>query len=360
MTGKNINETLRFYFVISRACYIVRDVVCFWRMMQMNKFYVRAMALLVITATAGALGGCSSSGSSGILGGVFGNDTASKTAENEATVALMPVIGMPAKISKHLTDSMNKSMKAENIKIASGDLASHNMRGYMAASGIKEGSKLSYVWDVLDREGKRVHRIKGEEVVKGKFEDNAPWAAIGENVVNKVANDTAKQLAGWMKDAKVAALAQPTAAKIASLKKPVAAAAPEAPKYTAGIAKEARSGQVVTKVIPVTGAPGDGKTSLSNALRKQLGLRGIKTGGGSGTDFYSIKGSVNMGKVSSTDGKQDISIDWRVFDPAGKSLGKISQRNRIVKGALDGKWGAVAEAAAGAAATGIVKLLPKK
>jgi hypothetical protein len=37
----------------------------------------------------------------------------------------------------------------------------------------------------------------------------------------------------------------------------------------------------------------------------------------------------------------------------------VSQQNTIPKGSLNGPWGAIADAAAGAAADGIVKLLPK-
>ena len=50
---------------------------------------------------------------------------------------------------------------------------------------------------------------------------------------------------------------------------------------------------------------------------------------------------------------------WQVLDPSGKRLGTVSQQNTIPKGSLNGPWGAIADAAAGAAADGIIKLLPK-
>ncbi len=49
----------------------------------------------------------------------------------------------------------------------------------------------------------------------------------------------------------------------------------------------------------------------------------------------------------------------RSLDPSGKKLGTVSQQNTIPRGSLNGPWGAIADAAAGAAATGIIKLLPK-
>ena len=63
-----------------------------------------------------------------------------------------------------------------------------------------------------------------------------------------------------------------------------------------------------------------------------------------------------VGKAA--DGKQPIQIDWMVRDPQGKRLGTVSQKNDIPAGSLDGAWGQTADAAAAAAAQGIIKLLP--
>ena len=60
------------------------------------------------------------------------------------------------------------------------------------------------------------------------------------------------------------------------------------------------------------------------------------------------------------DGKQSIQIDWRVKDPKGKALGTVSQKNEVPQGSLDGAWGKTADAAAAAAAQGILKLLPQR
>ena len=64
-----------------------------------------------------------------------------------------------------------------------------------------------------------------------------------------------------------------------------------------------------------------------------------------------------MGAVS--DGKQPVQIDWNVKDPQGKRLGTVTQKNEIAAGSLDASWGRTADAAASAAAQGILKLLPR-
>ena len=71
---------------------------------------------------------------------------------------------------------------------------------------------------------------------------------------------------------------------------------------------------------------------------------------------YRVEGKVIVGKAA--DGKQPIQIDWMVRDPQGKRLGTVSQKNDIPAGSLDGAWGQTADAAAAAAAQGIIKLLP--
>jgi hypothetical protein len=110
-------------------------------------------------------------------------------------------------------------------------------------------------------------------------------------------------------------------------------------------------------VAPVTGAPGDGRRSLTTALKKRLYKEGIKLANGTSTNVYTVQGIVKLSSASG--GKESIRIDWQVLDPSGKRLGTVSQQNTIPKGSLNGPWGAIADAAAGAAADGIVKLLPK-
>ena len=39
------------------------------------------------------------------------------------------------------------------------------------------------------------------------------------------------------------------------------------------------------------------------------------------------------------DGKQPIQIDWSVYDPKGKKLGTVSQKNEVPQGSLDGVLG---------------------
>ena len=73
------------------------------------------------------------------------------------------------------------------------------MRGYIVAAREKTKAKISYIWDVTDQSGKRVHRITGEEVAAGAGKD--PWAAVTPQVVQSIADKTATQIASWLPNA---------------------------------------------------------------------------------------------------------------------------------------------------------------
>ena len=97
--------------------------------------------------------------------------------------------------------------------------------------------------------------------------------------------------------------------------------------------------------------------SLTAAIKKRLYAKGVKLTSVQSENIYTVKGIVSLTDTSG--GKQSIRIDWQVIDPSGKKVGTVSQQNTIPKGSLNGPWGAIADAAAGAAADGIIKLLPK-
>jgi hypothetical protein len=120
----------------------------------------------------------------------------------------------------------------------------------------------------------------------------------------------------------------------------------------------ASAAQIVAVVTPVSGAPGDGSTSLSEAMRKHLGQQGVKLSQNATPNTYKVQGQVEMG--APTDGEQPITIRWTVLDPSGRALDNaVVQRNKVPAGSLDGTWGPVADAAAGEAAKAVSKLLSK-
>jgi hypothetical protein len=299
---------------------------------------VLAMLLAACLSACGGGPGSPSSGSS------FWS-SATSLLSRSTKVAVAPIIGTPPQVATDLTDALVAAGKDRNLTlIPGGSGGNYTLRGYLVATNERGGAKISYIWDVTDAQGGRVARVSGDEMISGRASGD-PWTAVDSATLRSIAGKTTSQLAATLSRGggapSAVAASEPSPATTAT-------AAPAA-------AKSAKPNGVV--VAPVAGAPGDGQRSLTTALKKRLYAGGIKLANGTTDNVYMVKGSVVLSEASG--GKQSIRIDWLVLDPSGRKLGTVSQQNTIPRGSLNGPWGAVADAAAGAAAAGIIKLLPK-
>jgi hypothetical protein len=107
--------------------------------------------------------------------------------------------------------------------------------------------------------------------------------------------------------------------------------------------------------IAISGAPGDGDTSLTAALTKRLAALGVGEGSAQSANIYSIEGIVDTGAAGK--GWEGLRIVWRIFGPDGTMLGGVEQIRLVRKGSLDKRWGAMADNAAREAAYKIAKLI---
>ncbi len=247
---------------------------------------------------------------------------------------------------------------------------------YAAKPDAKHGTKVAYTIDVTDKAGNKIRSIGGEALVSDKHGGNS-WSHVTEEGLEQVAAKSASDVTAWidnpnappaaMASAEPAPKAAPVkvAAKSAATKPAPAqpAAAPEAPSLAAAVdvpapAKPKAAAELVAVVPPVTGAPGDGKTTLAEAMKRALKGQGIKLVSSAKAGAYKIQGQVEVGAPAN--GQQPIVIRWAVIDPTGKQMEKtVVQNNKIVAGSLDGAWGDIADQAAGAAASEVTKLLKK-
>lgn len=345
-------------------------------------------ALAVIMAVAGlGLAGCESTSSLFSFNNPFGNATTPEPVAAAppqpqpalARVVVAPIIGAPDAIAKQIHQEFVSAVEKQRVTVTANKEADYTLRGYIVAAKDKAATKVSYIWDVTDPSGKRVNRITGEEVVSGSAANKDPWAAVTPQVAQSIAAKAASSFVAWLPNASnqqpIAAAPSPAAvgAHPAAVASPpakrapaVAKQQPAAPTETAAAAPPqpgpmtgsiGRDGPVMAIVPLVTGAPGDGSRSLTAAIQRELSGKGVSISDKPATVAYRVEGTVTMGEAKQ--GKQSIHIEWLVRDPQGKKLGTVSQRNEIPEGSLDGEWGKTADQAAGAAAQGIVKLLPQ-
>jgi hypothetical protein len=305
-------------------------------------------------------------------------------------IAIAPIIGAPDAVAKQLQTQLSATIETQRITVAKppADKAELTLRGYIVSAKEKTKTKVSYIWDVTDQAGKRVHRITGEEVVGGA-QSKDPWASVTPQIVETIASKTASSLTTWLPTqspapvpvaaapgtttptaqanaaSAVGAVPAATAPPASAATAPAPSAAPAAPTASvtpAATAPATTTGSInrdagVNAMVPsVTGAPGDGGVALTSAIQRELARSGIALADKASAQTYKVEGKVVVG--DGKEGKQPIQIDWTVKDPAGKKLGTVSQKNEIPQGSLDGAWGKTADAAAAAAAQGILKLLP--
>lgn len=345
----------------------------------------RCVAFAVLTGFIGfGLAGCET-GSSLFAGGsdpnasIASGQPLAAPASQSARIAIAPVIGAPDAVAKQLQAQLTTDIEARRISVAksANESAEYTLRGYVVSAREQGRTKVSYIWDVTDPAGQRVNRITGEEVITGARSSD-PWAAVTPQVVSTISTKTVGSLATWLptqqSSAAVAMGGSPagtaqhspavagslqTAASSVAQSQPGSAYTPAAtPTSTAATTTTGSIGRgSVTALVPnVSGAPGDGGVSLTNAIQRELTRNGVALTSAPSTQTYRVEGKVVVGQGQN--GKQPIQIDWDVKDPQGKTLGTVSQKNEIPQGSLDGAWGKTADAAASAAAQGILKLLP--
>jgi uncharacterized lipoprotein YmbA len=325
------------------------------------------------------LGGCETATS------LFGSSSDTPTASvaspppmaaptQPAQLAIAPVIGPPETVSQQLQAKLIADIESHNIRVAKSpnEQAEYTLRGYVVSSLEKKGhkAKISYIWDVTDGSGKGVHRVSGEESTKAGAGTD-PWAAVSPPIIDAIAKKTVTSIAGWLPAHSGTAVAKtgsglvqtaaatqpPPPARPAAISTPAPSAKPAAAKPAPVTGSLGRIGALKARVPGVTGAPGDGSSSLRAALQRELARNGVALADAPSAQTYTVEGKVALGPGK--DGKQPITIDWKVTDPSGKKLGTVSQKNEVPQGSLDGAWGKTADAAAAAAAQGILKLLPR-
>lgn len=325
------------------------------------------MAVALAVAIGISLAGCG--GTSFSLFG-SGNDTVEDPAPKLssgpetplAKVAINAVVGPPDALGRQLHQEFSTALERQRVGVTSAKdgNAQFNLRPYILVTKEKHGTKVSYVLDVTEASGKRVNRFAGEEVVAASTSQDT-WAAITPAVAEAIASKATGAFVAWLPNAKSSSAplisdTPPASGTKTATRPPKKGAVVASSSSTQTTGSIVQTGSLTAVVPAVSGAPGDGSTSLTTAIQRELEAKGIKVSDQPTRAAYRVEGAVLLGEARA--GKQAIQIEWVVRAPGGKKLGTVSQKNDIPEGSLDGAWGNVASQAAGAAVKGILKLLP--
>ena len=147
-------------------------------------------------------------------------------------------------------------------------------------------------------------------------------------------------------DARVTQLAAAGAAGFATL------LSDDTPKEAAG------GGRIRIAVRKVSGAPGDGDSSLASSIATLLQHQDLElVDATSGKPDLDVDCDVKLDPVKN--GAQHVKIVWHVSRAAGGEVGQVAQENDVPRGRLDGPWGDVAYSVAMAAEGGIMQLVAR-
>ena len=254
-------------------------------------------------------------------------------------VMIAPISGAPSPLNTQLAETIAEAAQALDVAAVTRGAG----RGASLLQGdakIVEGDNrkdLLFRWVLSSPDGLIIDQT---EMRLAAFDETSedPWLVFANTDLTPIVSQTAAYLYQW--------LYRPTAL----------AARPEAPPPPLDLDID---GTYSIFVPPVSGAPGDGATSLTEAMRKLLShedlIIPINLTERPTANSYIIAGNVNASRLS--DEVEEITIDWELISPDGDLLGTAGQQNQIAAGSLDGQWGDTALFAVEAAAEGVLNLL---
>jgi hypothetical protein len=119
----------------------------------------------------------------------------------QALFSFETVLGVPTVKADTLAQGIGTYSRARNLTLVRrGDpTATYRVLGFLSAVGGTGDTTVSYVWDIMDTAGNRVHRITGVEIA-GKGEGD-PWAGVNDQVINAIAARTVEAIHAWVNQA---------------------------------------------------------------------------------------------------------------------------------------------------------------
>jgi len=243
--------------------------------------------------------------------------------QGSAGVLVLPIAGAPGAVTTRLAEAMAEALGRTDVPASTTavNVESHQLHGRVAMVVEDQlRATIEIEWRVIAPDGREVGMDTRREVVMRE-----PWYRADMALLRR--------------------LVQPSARPIA------AAVQGEAPRQAAAAAMRQRR----IAVVPVDGAPGDGRTTLQRALAEALRQSGVVV-----VPTFDAESMVVLGTVTASPperGRQRVQISWALIYPDGSEAGRIDQESQIVAGSLDGDWGETAFDVALGAAQGVRELL---
>jgi hypothetical protein len=125
-----------------------------------------------------------------------------------ATVAFDSIDGLPPYQFHTLVEELNREAQTRQLPVQSRlQPAAYRVRGYFAETVERGRTTVSWVWDVFDRNQRRALRISGSAPAQGR-----DWNAADARLMQKVAQSSMDELAGFLNSSAAPSDAPPSPA----------------------------------------------------------------------------------------------------------------------------------------------------
>ncbi len=114
------------------------------------------------------------------------------------TFAFEPFTGAPGNIADELSNEIGAQAAIQGLNLVRrvGADATYRVNGYLAATGQPGKGTIFYVFDVVDRSGRRLKRISGAEETGGSTGD--PWTGATSTVLTRIAERSVVEIKAWL------------------------------------------------------------------------------------------------------------------------------------------------------------------
>lgn len=122
---------------------------------------------------------------------------ASAATGSAGSIRFLPIIGAPVQAVTPLSRQLGAEARARGLTIRSANDANseHILKGYFSAFSDGGNVTITYVWDILDNSGARLHRIQGQEIIRSGAKD--PWASVPASVMQQIATKSMAEYLQW-------------------------------------------------------------------------------------------------------------------------------------------------------------------
>jgi len=122
--------------------------------------------------------------------------TAVGASPRAAPAAFTRIDGAPGPVLATFIQKLAAETKGHDIHSVQPDAAKYIVHGYLSATKTAGGAVFGYVWDVFDKQQRRIQRVEDQITAPGAAAD--PWSLANDRVLGSLAAKSAADLAALL------------------------------------------------------------------------------------------------------------------------------------------------------------------